>query len=125
MKQSLFACAAALVTSALMGCTPGYDHLDFAQRTSPPLPADLSANGVTIPVGIAVGIAPIAIDDSGDPMEDVNLSLVSSSSSILGLDGAGDDGFVIYGVAPGQATISVFVDGTPVDTIPAVVIEDP
>lgn len=124
MKKSLFAFTLALALGALAGCAPRYDHLEFTQRTSPPLPASLAPSGVSIPVGVAVAIAPIAIDDGGDPMEDVNLALVSSNSGVLGLDSAGDEGFVLYGASVGQATISVFVDGDPVDTIPAVVIKN-
>lgn len=116
--------SAAACLSALAGCGPYYDHLDFGQQTSPPIPVSLGSSAVTIPVGIAVAVSPIAIDDGGDPMEDSQVSLQSSNASVLGIDPATSDGLlVVYGIRPGQAMITVLVDGERADQIPAVVVE--
>ncbi|MFT3776147.1 MAG: hypothetical protein QM820_63195 [Minicystis sp.] len=104
--------------AALSGCGPHFDHLDFAERTSPPFPAELNRTGVTIPAGIAVAVTPIAMTDDA-PMEDVSVELVTSDSGVLGLDHDAEGGFVIYGVSQGLATISIFVDGDAVGTMPA------
>lgn len=112
----------ALALSALAGCGPHFDHLDFAEKTTPPLPVSLQPNGVTIPEGIAVAFTPIAMD-GGERIEDAQVELVTSDASVLGVDRAADseDGYVIYGVHAGHARISIFVDGSAEGTLPATV----
>ena len=46
MNRTLMFTAAALAISALTGCAPDYDHIDFAARTSPPLSITLDPNGL-------------------------------------------------------------------------------
>jgi len=107
-----------LALSAIAGCGPHFDHLDFIERTTPPMTVSLLSTGVSIPEGIAVAFTPLAMDGS-TRMEDAQVDLVTSDDGVLGLDRAEDEGFVMYGVHPGHANISIFVDGEAVGTLPA------
>ncbi|APR81381.1 Hypothetical protein A7982_06728 [Minicystis rosea] len=120
MQKALFA-ASMIMGAALTGCGPRFDHLDFAQRTSPPLTATLSSTLVSIPAGIAVAFDPLPREDDGELIEKVEVDLVSSNIGVLGVDHDTEDGFVIYGVSEGSATISIFLDGEAVGTLPATV----
>jgi hypothetical protein len=122
IAKSIFLAVAALALSALTGCGPHFDHLDFEEKTTPPLPVSLLSTGVTVPVGVAVAFAPIAMDGT-ERMEDAKVDLVSSDASVLGVDRAVDEsaGYVIYGVRAGHAQISIFVDGSAEGSLPATV----
>ena len=121
MRQEALFGAPLLTGAALAGCGPDFDHLELAQRTSPPSATTLASDSVSIPVGIAVAVNPIPRDDSNERVEKVMVDLVSSDLGVLGIDPDVDDGFVIYGVSEGSATISMFLDGDSVGTVPATV----
>lgn len=123
MTRTLFAAAAAVALATLAGCGPTYDHLEFGQKTSPPLFVDLRPEGITLPEGIAVAVAPIPIAEGGDRMEDRVVTLISGDTGVLGCDRIPETGFVLYGARAGQARLSVFVDGEAVETIPAQVVK--
>lgn len=65
-KITHLAALASIALASLTGCGPRFDHLEFVQSTSPPLPVTLERTGVIVPVGIAVACTPIAIDGA-DP----------------------------------------------------------
>lgn len=49
--------------------------------------------------------------------------MITTNSSIIGVSPSVDEGYVIFGVSPGNAKISIFVDGEAVGTLPATVVE--
>lgn len=122
MKTTHLAALASIALASLTGCGPSFDHLEFVQSTSPPLPVTLERTGVIVPVGIAVACTPIAMDGA-DPIEDATVGLITTNPSIIDIAPAVDEGYVIFGVSPGHAKISIFVDGEAVGTLPATVIE--
>jgi hypothetical protein len=123
--------AGALLGLAAAGCTPSFDHLDFSPQTSPPLVVTLTPTEVQIPEGIAIAVAPVAMAQS----EALTSSVVSISSTDVGVLGVSPEAgsppanapqtFVIFGVRPGQAGITVVVDGEEKETIPAEVTAQP
>jgi len=129
----------AATLAGLAGCGPRFDHLDFAETTSPPLPVSFAPHHVGIPAGIAVGVDVTPMDDGGGPLaRDVPVVLSSSDEGVLGvafqsMDGSssGDDAdkpnrsFVIFGVAPGSAAIHVLVDGEREADVPVTVAAQP
>jgi hypothetical protein len=98
--------------SALVGCTPDFDHLEIALDTSAPLAVSVSATDIALPVGVAVGITATPFDTSGEEMDaDVVLSLLAGNASVIGVDPSIEDrSFVLYGAGPGTTTLSVQVD---------------
>lgn len=109
---------AAVALAALSGCGPTFDHLEFRERTTPPLTVSLLANEVVIPEGIAVAFEPIPMTQT-DAIEDANLDLLSSNEAVLGLDRTIDGAYVIYGASVGVAQVNVFLDGEQVGVVPA------
>jgi hypothetical protein len=124
-KTTLTAALGALALVTLAGCAPRFDHLDFVESTSPPLPADLAWTGLSLTEGIAVGFTPLAMTADGPMDKETVVSLTSGNPGVLGLDHAVDTGYVVYGVSVGHTTISVFIDGEAVGTMPAAVVAPP
>lgn len=121
-RASCTAALAALALATLAGCAPRFDHLDFVESTSPPLPTTLAWSGVSITEGIAVGFTALAMTDDGPMDKETVVSLTSGNPGVLGLDHAVDEGYVVYGVSVGKTTISIFIDGEAVGTMPATVV---
>ncbi len=97
---------AALALGVLAGCAPEYT----LELTTEAHGATLQAQQVTIPVGNAIGVTPLEDDEPLDA--DVEVELVSSAPHVMNVasSGAGQQ-FVLWGVAPGDADLEVFVDG--------------
>jgi hypothetical protein len=115
---------------ALAGCGPEVDHIDFHYQTGPSLGATVDEEGIVIPEGIAVSVLAQPVDDDGDVIDDeeIQISLATSDANVLGVKPAAVDErnvFVIYGVAPGSASVEARVDGEFVSTIPAAVQAQP
>ncbi len=122
MNRLLSLAALPLFAALAAGCAPEFDHLEFGARTNPPLLVTLSSPKVTIPVGIAVDVAPRAMAGT-EVLEGASVLLESSDPSVLRVDprlGVLTD-FVLSGQSHGQAEIRVTVDGELKTTIPVVV----
>lgn len=135
--DSIRLCAVALAGLAAAACTPSYEYLDFSPQTTPPLAASFTQSQVTIPEGIAVGVAPVAMNE-GEAITSDTVSISSTDTSVLGVEpvsgasqGQSSQGnspqptFVIFGVSPGSAGITVVVDGQEQQVIPATVTKQP
>ena len=101
-----------LAGSALVGCTPDFDHLEVELVTVPPLSVAVGPTNVELPVGVAVGVTAKPFDTEGEEMEDdVVLSLIPLNASVIGVETSIDErSFVLFGVGPGTTSISVEVD---------------
>ncbi len=102
----------ALAGSALVGCTPDFDHVELDLVTLPPLAVSVGERNVDMPVGVAVGVIATPFDTSGEKMDDeVVLDLVSENEGVIGVETSVDDrSFVLFGVGPGTTKISVEID---------------
>jgi hypothetical protein len=105
------------------GCGPDFGSLSFAKRTSPPAETVIDFDGIEIRVGIAAGVIVTPLDDDGDQMdEETTVDLNATDTKVVGVDPVLEPGsFVIYGVSPGNTTISVEVDGSHEANIPVTV----
>jgi hypothetical protein len=121
VKTRSIAVAVAAAVAALAGCTPAFDHVEFQATTSPPLPADLASHQVTIPEGIAVAFTAVAFAADGSTFDKTQVGFLSTSTGVLGVEPAQGGGFVVFGVEPGEAALSVTLGGNEVGTIPATV----
>ncbi len=124
--------AGALLGLAAAGCTPSFDHLDFSPQTVPPLAISLSPTEVQLPEGIAVAVAPVAMAQSDEALTSSVVSISSTDTGVLGVspepivpEASAPQTFVIFGVSPGQAGITVVVDDEEREVIPAVVTAQP
>jgi hypothetical protein len=101
-----------LAGSALVGCTPDFDHLEVELVTVPPLSVSVGPTNVELPVGVAVGVTATPFDTDGEEMEDdVVLALIPLNASVIGVETSIDErSFVLFGVGPGTTSISVEVD---------------
>ncbi|MEO5727543.1 MAG: hypothetical protein ABI134_03760 [Byssovorax sp.] len=101
-----------LAGSALVGCGPSFDHLEFGLLTVPPVSVSVGPTNVELPVGVAVGLTATPFDTDGEKMEDdVVLALIPNNPSVLDVETSTEDrSFVFFGVGPGTTSISVEVD---------------
>lgn len=108
-----------------LGCEPQLARIDMQARTTPPGSVGLTEQGMTIATGLAVGFVAVALDESDSPMPpETTLEMASTDPTIAGVDPSLEAGtFVIYGVAPGSAEVTVGVDGEFYQSIPVVVTE--
>lgn len=110
--------AAALAVGT--GCS-GFDHLDMVPRSAPPDGAVLRSDEIRIHEGIAVGFAARPMEDAHDTMdEDTVVVLESADLGIFQVapapreDEDDDEApyeFVLWGVAAGESSMGVFIDG--------------
>jgi hypothetical protein len=117
VKTTRFSSALALVIlglggSALVGCTPDFDHLEIDLTTTPPLPVSVGPTNVALPVGVAVGVTATPFDTSGEKMDAaVVLALIPKNEDVIKVSPTIDErSFVLVGVGPGTTSITVEVD---------------
>lgn len=116
----LFAFAALAALSA--GCAPEFDHLEFSNRTSPPVGVTVAYDSIRVTEGIAVGVDAIPFAGSHEMDEETTVELRSDDTSVLGVDPALDRwSFVVYGVNHGSTKVTVVIDGAVSGSIPAIV----
>lgn len=126
--RRILAAITAFAAIGAAGCGPDFGSLDFASRTSPPAETVIDFDGISIRVGIAAGVIVTPLDDDGDRMdEETTVDLNAADTKVVGVDPVLEAGsFVIYGVSPGNTTISVEVDGSHEANIPVTVtLQDP
>lgn len=112
MRSAMGLLLMGLAGSALVGCSPEFDHLEIELETVPPLSVSVGPTNVDLPVGVAVGLTATPFDTNGEQMEDdVVLALVPKNASVIGVETSIDErSFVLFGVGPGTTSISVEVD---------------
>ena len=121
MNRSLLSLAAlSLASLATAACSPSYDHLDFSPQTTPPLAFTLTSAQVDLPAGVAVAVSPVAMAGQ-DKLDGSIVGLTSTDVTILGIAPISGQaqGFVLFGVSPGTAGVTVTVDGDEKQVIPA------
>lgn len=94
----------------LAGCSPELTSVQFTQLTNPPLEVTLSAEGITVPDGIAVAADLVGISEEGD--EEDNLSISPASGPLGWVETGTTDRFVFYGTSPGTGTLTFTATGT-------------
>jgi len=131
---------AALLPLLSVGCSD-FDRLEFEPKSSPPASVTVTYEKITLIEGIAVGVRAVPVDTDDDEMdEETVVDLISTSPTILGVSpGAEDDyytdeenrepaanwNFVLFGVSPGKASVTVSVDGERGGEIPVEVHPQP
>lgn len=123
LRSTMALAMMALAGSALVGCTPDFDHVELELVTLPPLAVAVGERNVDMPVGVAVGVIATPFDTNGEEMDDeVVLDLISENQGVIGVETSVDDrSFVLFGVGPGTTTISVEVDHLKRTEIPVTV----
>ncbi len=121
MIRRLTMLAAILGALSSTACGPTFDHLDFEPLTHPPAQVVLTAEHIEIPAGIAVAVDPKAMAVDGE-IDGAQISLRSEDPSVFDVDPEIDQGFVIYGIAEGEASLGVVVDGETKRGIPVTVM---
>lgn len=115
-KALLPSFAAALL---LLSCDT-YDGFEMTAETSPPAAVTVDASSVIVPQGIAVAVS-IRAPGAEDPETgEVYINLSSSDPSVINAWPTVERNvFVVYGVAPGTALLTVDVEGQDNETVPA------
>jgi hypothetical protein len=124
LKSAMVLVMMAFAGSALVGCTPDFDHVELELVTTPPLPVSVGQRNVDLPVGVAVGVIATPFDTNGEKMDDddVVFDLISDNEGVIGVETSVDESsFVLFGVGPGTTTISVEVDHLKRSDIPVTV----
>ncbi|MBI5538175.1 MAG: hypothetical protein HY898_35965 [Deltaproteobacteria bacterium] len=89
-----------------LGCAQ-FERVDFEYRTEPPLETRLTWDDGTIPEGIALAVIARPVPDDSE----TTVELSSTDPKVLGVSPGPDKRiWVIYGVSPGTAAVSVKVD---------------
>lgn len=115
---------------AATGCSD-FERLDMALRSAPADGAILESDEIRLHQGIAVGFAAYPMEDGNDRMdEETVVRLESGNPGIFEVAPAPreDDEdapyeFVIWGVAPGESSMGVFIDGEFETEIPVIIDE--
>ena len=114
---TLALCAGLL--SAVTGCS-GFDRLDFTYRSAPADNASVTYEAVRMHEGIAVGVAARPMDDDEQMDTDTVVQLETKNPGVVQVAPAPRDEdleedapyeFVIWGVAAGEASLGVIIDG--------------
>lgn len=106
MIRKLLALALVLSGGLLTGCSNTYS----LELTTEDHGAVVDELGIQIPVGKAIGVAPLEDDDLID--EDTRVRLESTDRSIMEIEETGEfTEFVLWGVSVGGAEVEVFIDG--------------
>jgi hypothetical protein len=130
-ERSLSAFVVAVAGS--LGCD-SFSHIEFRQRTSPPLETSLAFEGITIHAGTTVAAVAVPMDDDEQKEDETIVELEAINSGVLGVsrtaEGADEDApphtrwtFVLWGVAPGTTSVIVRIDEEEEAEIPATVVE--
>ena len=112
------------------GCE-SFDHLDMVLRSAPPDGAVLHSDEIRIHEGIAVGFAARPMEDAHDSMDEETVVYLESANpgvfQVAPSPREDDDEapyeFVIWGVAAGESSLGVFIDGDFETDIPVFVDE--
>lgn len=104
---------------------PSYAYVDFTEPSSPPAEVTLTRDFVSLPVGIAVRVTPVAMGDDEWPLrgEVADLVLTSADASILDVrQGPEEDQVVLAGTGVGATSLRVLIQGEQVDSISVQVV---
>jgi hypothetical protein len=122
-RAAVLGVVAGLAALALGGCSHDYwVRLVILSDADPLVVA--TDEMVQIPLGQAVAVRAIPMQDEERMDADVQIELESQQPSVLGLDeGIEQREFIIYGASAGQTAIDVYFGGDWVAAIPATVRE--
>ncbi|UQA60223.1 hypothetical protein [Polyangium aurulentum] len=128
---------AALLPLLSVGCSE-FARLELEPKSSPPASVTVTYEKIQLVEGIAVGIKAIPVDTDDDEMdEETVVELTSTAPTILGLSPGAEDqyytdeedrepaanwNFVLFGVSPGNTSVTVTVDGAREGEIPVEVL---
>jgi hypothetical protein len=104
---------------------PSYAYVDFTEPSKPPAEVTLTPDFVSLPVGIAVRVTPVAMGDDEWPLrgEVADTSLVSVDRSILDvLPGPEEGQLVLVGAGVGATSLRVLIQGVQVDSLSVQVV---
>jgi hypothetical protein len=132
MSATLRALWAMPLLLAATGCG-GFDRLDMVLRSAPADGATLTSDEIRLHEGVAVGFAARPMEDDNEQMdEETVVRLESGNPGIFQVapsprdEDLGDEApyeFVIWGVAPGESSLGVFIDGDFETEIPVFIDE--
>jgi hypothetical protein len=124
-ESSFLALSLALV--ALAGCS-GIDHVQLDGVTNMPDDSTLTLQGGSLHTGIATAFTPrVWTHDLTDTDEEdrSSIDVQSSDTRVLGVANVTNDGrVVVFAAAPGQATLTITLDGETAQAVP-VTVTDP
>ncbi len=114
------------LSASVSGCTSAeFGELEVEQQSWPPLAIELSADGLTIPVGIAAKfkVKPISGSDQQYTSND-ELRFESANRAVAGVFQLGNTSqVVIAGARVGTACLRVLVNDAQVDCLPLNIVE--
>lgn len=121
MSRSFPLAALSLLAALAIGCAPSFDHLDLRPKSTPPLPVTLSSTQISMPIGIAVDVTPIAMAGT-EQLKDASIELRPSDAGVLRVDPRfGSTDLVLSAQGQGKTELQVIVDGELKMTIPVTV----
>ncbi len=110
-----------LVSVMGMSCS-SYKGFELVATTAPPTDVSVSETSIILPQGIAVGALLLASGAEDKETGEVLVSIRSSNPSVINISPTVEQNvFVLYGVSPGTAVLTVDVEGQHNETIPATV----
>ncbi len=104
---------------------PSYAYVDFTEPSNPPAEVTLTRDFVSLPVGIAVRVTPVAVGDDEWPLrgEVADMVLRSMDAGILDvLPGPEEGQVVLVGAGVGATSLRVLLQGVQVDSISVQII---
>lgn len=104
---------------------PSYGYVDFTEPSNPPADVTLTRDFVSLPVGIAVRVTPVAKGDDGSILrgEVADIALTSADTSILDVRQGPEDGqLVLAGAGVGATSLLVLIQAVQVDSISVQVV---
>jgi hypothetical protein len=121
-------CLFLVVMLAMAGCS-GIDHVQLDGVTGMPDDSHLSLQSGALHTGIATAFTPrVWTYDATDTDEEdrSSIDVQSSDTSTLGVAGVTDDQrVVVFAVRPGQATLTILLNGEVAQSIPVTVTDPP
>lgn len=115
-----------VLAGTLQGCTSAkFGELEIEQQSWPPLPIEVSASGLTIPVGIAVKFKVKPVSDSTQQYtSNDELRFESANRSIAGVFQIEETSqVVITGARVGSACMRVLVNDAQVDCLQLTIVD--
>jgi hypothetical protein len=114
---------AALLTPALAGCGPDYDHTDITSVHQSPLGGSVNYTRISVPAGMVVTAHLASYDDSHGLM---SMELRSRDTSIVEVTTViSDHDYAFFGLRAGTTQVELRADNKLVLVLDAVVTDQP
>ncbi len=103
----------ALVLGTITSCSPKFDYLKVSQLSTPPTPANVMSDYLSLTAGSGVMIKLSPVSSNSIEYDDTNyIEMGSSNNQILRvIPGRSYNEFAVVGISQGETTVRVTIDG--------------